>query len=412
MNQTSGESRYYCGVEGGGTSTTLAISQGNVLLGTKTIGPSRPTFPFNQQEAKQIANMIHEAIISFIPSPTNTTNAAPLLHAIVLSMSGFGQRKEALVLEQAITEMNLAEICIVAGDAAGPLECLNAYTSTISQNTNESSSTTPPTHGIILISGTGSACFRYDLQDPFDESKQQQQQQQQQQHDTTTTITHLAETFRTAFSKYQARSGGRGQLLGDHGSAYWIGQQALSTAFLAYDGMLKRPSEINLIHIATEFYQVETLPDVIPLLYDAKLGKAKIASFAKRIAEEARTNETSYATYEIISEAAEWLARMTSSVIPKENNGKDVHVVVLMVGSVWKSFDMLQESYMERLMLPTPDSTIDLIRLESTAAYGCLNACVRMFGNLKKEAEGGGNVLRELAANSAKKLMSRRGLEL
>lgn len=74
-------------------------------------------------------------------------------------------------------------------------------------------------------------------------------------------------------------------------------------------GLLKRPSEINLIHIATEFYQVETLPDVIPLLYDAKLGKAKIASFAKRIAEEARTNETSYATYEIICESVTVTAR-------------------------------------------------------------------------------------------------------
>ena len=429
----------FAGVEGGGTSTTVALSCDGQLLGTKTGGASNP-FLLGENAVVIISSMIRDLVQTLVPENLWTTKSPPL-RAVVMTMSGFGRREDAAALEAAVLSSGLAQECVVAGDGAGPLECLHAWLSlhrnrNRDRNRNRNSysedgggdgrgegdapnNTMPPTHGVVLISGTGSACFCYDLT--------------QNTESTETTMKNSNEKnckddaiaiFRERFSKYQARAGGRGHLMGDHGSAYWIGQQALSAAFLAQDGMLTRPSELALVDIATEFYDVETLPELIPLLHETSQGKTRIAAFAERVVDEARTNVSSDATYEIVVEAAEWLARMTSAVIPSPSVrsrssasasasasastlAEDVHVVVLLVGSVWKSFDMLRDSYMERLMLPTAESTIDLVRLEGTAAFGCLEAAVRLFGNEQQAVS-----LTELAANSAVKIDSKRGLEL
>ena len=103
---------------------------------------------------------------------------------------------------------------------------------------------------------------------------------------------------------------------------------------------------------------------------------------------------------------------MTNALIPNGGGGdgggqgkttatSDVHIVVLLVGSVWKSYDMLRPHYIGGLQLPTVNSTIDLVRLKETAAYGCVDAAVRMFGTGEgKGTERSGSFTHAAAASA------------
>jgi N-acetylglucosamine kinase-like BadF-type ATPase len=415
--------QYYAGVEGGGTSTSVVVSCGNVTIGTAVGSASNP-FLLGHNAATKIALLLQQLIAPLVNQHHHNDTEPVPLHCIVMSMSGYGRRKDALVLEKAVVDSGLAKHCIVAGDTAGPLECLKSW---ITTQPTQPTQPTPPTpnslpvltHGLVLISGTGSACFRYTLSSA-NESKDGQDEKDSRE-DQVGQVTSLpgdslpGDAFRQRFSNYDARSGGRGHVMGDQGSAYWIGQQALSTAFLAHDGMATRPSEVALVEIVKEFYQLNQLVDVIPLVHDPVEGKTKVASLCERIVQEARTNPKSHATREIVQRAAEWLANMTNALIPNGGGGgggggggqdkttatSDVHIVVLLVGSVWKSYDMLRPHYIGGLQLPTVNSTIDLVRLKETAAYGCVDAAVRMFGTGEgKGTERSGSFTHAAAASA------------
>jgi N-acetylglucosamine kinase-like BadF-type ATPase len=411
--------RLHAGVEGGGTSTTVVVSMGDQILGTESTIASNP-FLLGKEPEKTITKIVSECVLNILSKYNESKEDRklndPKLYSMVMTMSGYGRKHDAIVLEEAIIASGLAKHCVVAGDSAGSLECLHSWLSVTSSTQEPSSNikTTQPSHGIVLISGTGSACFRYDLK------TNQSNSSSSTSSTPSSSSSSQGDAFRHRFSNYDGRVGGRGHLLGDQGSAYWIGQQALSTAFLAHDGLLTRPSEVALVNIAKDFYQVEEMVDLIPIVHDVSKGKTKVASFCERVMSEARDNESSQATHEIVVEAAEWLARMTSAVIPS-NNQEDVHVVLLLVGSVWKSYDMLKEHFIERLILPTMESTIELLRLKKSAAYGCVDAAYRMFNGSDKidksdkseEFKSATTVSTKIAAASAvEKIEIIKGLEL
>jgi N-acetylglucosamine kinase-like BadF-type ATPase len=117
----------FAGVEGGGTSTTVALSCDGQLLGTKTGGASNP-FLLGENAVVIISSMIRDLVQTLVPENLWTTKSPPL-RAVVMTMSGFGRREDAAALEAAVLSSGLAQECVVAGDGAGPLECLHAWLS-------------------------------------------------------------------------------------------------------------------------------------------------------------------------------------------------------------------------------------------------------------------------------------------
>ncbi|WP_170840697.1 N-acetylglucosamine kinase [Oceanobacillus limi] len=76
------------------------------------------------------------------------------------------------------------------------------------------------------------------------------------------------------------RVGGWGYLFSDYGSGYSIGRDALSEAFLAYDGL---KDYTYLIDLLQKYYNVEALPETIKKLYQGTNPRTEIASLSRLV---------------------------------------------------------------------------------------------------------------------------------
>ena len=83
-----------------------------------------------RQAATKIALLLQQLIAPLVNQHHHNDTEPVPLNCIVMSMSGYGRRKDALVLEKAVVDSGLAKHCIVAGDTAGPLECLKSWITT------------------------------------------------------------------------------------------------------------------------------------------------------------------------------------------------------------------------------------------------------------------------------------------
>lgn len=107
------------------------------------------------------------------------------------------------------------------------------------------------------------------------------------------------------------RSGGWGHILGDEGSGYALGQQALQAVVRAVDG---RGPATTLMHRILEHWQLTNPYDLISHIYP--LGdKAMIAQLSTRVLQAAREGDV--VAKEIIRHAAEELALAVSAVYKK-----------------------------------------------------------------------------------------------
>ncbi|WP_196493792.1 N-acetylglucosamine kinase [Ornithinibacillus caprae] len=140
------------------------------------------------------------------------------------------------------------------------------------------------------------------------------------------------------------RVGGWGYLFSDYGSGYAIGRDGVSEAFKAYDGITE---ETVLIRLLEMHYQVTSLPDIIPFIYQSKNPRTELASISK-----------------IVSEAADLGDQVAAKIYQK--NGEDLgqsivclskklfphtcKVPVVLTGGVFKRHDLLMDTMQEVLV--------------------------------------------------------------
>lgn len=106
-----------------------------------------------------------------------------------------------------------------------------------------------------------------------------------------------------------ARSGGWGHIIGDEGSAYWLGCHALDAVMRAYDG---RASDTLLTSLLLAAYHAPTPPALLSVVYAEPFEKDRIARAAVCVAEAADNGDPTASA--LLQEAAMQLFGLSHAV--------------------------------------------------------------------------------------------------
>jgi N-acetylglucosamine kinase-like BadF-type ATPase len=168
---------------------------------------------------------------------------------------------------------------------------------------------------------------------------------------------------------YAARAGGWGYVIGDEGSSYWIGRQALAAVVRDADG---RGPQTRLSALALEHYGVPHVPALVRAVYDTGLRKQAIAGLGP-IVDRARA-EGDIVASDILRLASEELVRAASSVIERLEMRGDVFRIVL-AGGTFGAIPWLADDVARRLADVAPRATATLLEVEP--ARGAVQLALR-----------------------------------
>ncbi len=131
----------------------------------------------------------------------------------------------------------------------------------------------PDGHGIVLVAGTGSNAYGIDP------------------------------------TGKRARSGGWGYLLGDEGSAFWLGHAAVRAGIRAADG---RGPATNLYERICAHLEVREPARLVEWFYDQELSRTRVAQLARLVVEAAVDGDET--AQDLLDHAARHLARAARAV--------------------------------------------------------------------------------------------------
>ncbi|KAH8313708.1 hypothetical protein KR067_010598, partial [Drosophila pandora] len=262
--------------------------------------------------ARRIADMVERA-----KEEAGISKTTPLT-SLGLSLSGCEQEATNLELEQELrtTFPDLALSYAVSSDTMGSMFTASAI------------------GGMVLISGTGSNCL---LRNP----------------DGTT-----------------ANCGGWGNFLGDEGSAWFISYRAVKVVFDDMDNFEKSPAPVDKTWaLIKDHFNIETRYDMLPHCY-AKFDKPFFANLCKKLAQNADSGDE--LARGLFREAGVHLARMIVALLPQVSKElvKSGSLSVVCVGSVWSSWNLLQDAFTAELAKTHIKYNLKLVRITKSSAYG------------------------------------------
>jgi N-acetylglucosamine kinase-like BadF-type ATPase len=159
-----------------------------------------------------------------------------------------------------------------------------------------------------------------------------------------------------------ARAGGWGWRLGDEGSGYWIGLEAMRAALAAADG---RGPETLLGRALLEHFEIAAPAQILRAVYDGEFPRQKVAALAPRVDAAAVSGDGE--ARRILTAAAEELARAANSVRRRLALEGRPHDVVLS-GGTFAAAPTLLSLVSERLA--APGARVE--RLEGEPAEGAV----------------------------------------
>jgi N-acetylglucosamine kinase-like BadF-type ATPase len=183
----------------------------------------------------------------------------------------------------------------------------------------------PEGTGIVLISGTGSIAYGID---PMGKT---------------------------------ARSGGWGYLLGDEGSAFWLGHAAVRQGIRAADG---RGPATTLYERIREHLHVQVPADLVEWFYDQELSRTRVARLARLVEEAAEDGDE--AAIDLLDQAAQHLARAAQAVDRQLEFAAPYKLVLS--GGTFRACPSLAGRIEKQLDLPTSR----LVRLKAEPATGAV----------------------------------------
>ena len=144
------------------------------------------------------------------------------------------------------------------------------------------------------------------------------------------------------------KAGGWGHVLGDEGSGYWIGLNALKAALTYRDGSGPATSLLGATCDEYQLERIELLPD---LVYGKPLTKSEVAALAARVAREAEAGDE--VARKLFERAAQDLARQVAAVVTNLDFG-DEPFPVATVGGTFRAGAVLLEPFTRAVLEAAP----------------------------------------------------------
>ncbi len=267
---------YVIGVDGGGTKTEFVLLDFSGSVIGRAKGDSTNYQAIGGKKLKE------ELLKGFTTLVNSTNVSSNKINQIFLGLAGAGResdRKEIIALfsdtefEQKIAVDSDAMVALAGAFGTGP--------------------------GIIIISGTGAICFG--------KSK----------------------------SGEIVRAGGWGYLLGDEGSGYFIGREAIIAALKDRDG---RGEKTNLRSSLEKHFNLSSIDQIIPHIYQNRIDRVAIADLAPIVFEQAIKGDN--IAEEIIRRTGKELGILAKAVAQQLDFDGD-EIKVALIGSIFKQKDML-----------------------------------------------------------------------
>lgn len=289
---------FYIGIDGGGTKTsfTLFDEAGNVL-DRKNLASCHPMQVSEKQAVALLRKGIEDVLININPISSDEVK-------IVAGMAGYGKSLDLC------SQIN--RVCLLAFK--------EFHYRIVSDIEIAHEAALGGRDGIVVIAGTGSIGL-------------------------------------AKHGGARHYCGGWGFLLGDEGSAYWIGKEMLNSFTRQSDG---RERKSDLYAFIKEYYQLEKDSEIISYIQNEMYDKRKeIARLAKHGYELLKKNDASL--YIIYDNAAKEIAKIYNSLAMNF----DVAIAASYIGGVFLSKDILLPLIQEKL-----DSRVILQAPKHSSEYG------------------------------------------
>lgn len=295
--------KYVIGIDGGGTSSTLRIlDEQGTELGSGVGGPTN----MSAQPVEEVRNTLDNLIIGSIEHAGLSIGEC---NALCIGTAGAGRAYQSTILKGIIKDIGIKKNVIVRNDADIAL---------VAGAGKE--------EGIIVIAGTGSIAYGSTLE---------------------------GKSYRT---------GGWGHIVGDEGSAYYIGARALTEALRSYDG--RRESTL-LLPMLMDAINVDDVDYMIKYIYDDGFSKTKIAKLAKVVDEAYKKGDQT--AKEILSDGSYELFLLADAVVRKLGFN-DITTTLVTSGSVLLKNDFVFKNFERYVEQNYPK--LQIVKLDKDAAYG------------------------------------------
>ena len=301
--------RYVIGIDAGGTKTVGLLADENGKVLTKARGGGANLVVHGELAVEKVLHQVIEDLDS--PEP---------IAAVCLGMAGVDRREDQELMRGVARRLRLPEAFQIVPD---PLIALVAGA--------------PGGIGIVVVAGTGSISYGVDP------------------------------------SGKTARAGGWGYLLGDEGSAFWLGHAAVRAGIRALDG--RGPATALLDRIAGKL-ELEIPNGLVKWFYDQERSRNRVAALASVVEEAA--NDGDEVASDLLNQAAQHLARAGRSVARQLDFGDSFPFV--QAGGVFRACPSLFDRVEASLAMPQAEP----VRLENEPATGAVTLAIQLLGEIGK----------------------------
>ena len=281
--------RYVVGVDGGGTKTTAAVVGDDLgPVGQATTGPANHRSVGIETAGMNIANAIRDAL-------RGAEVTLDEVAGVCMCLSGFDTDLDLPVPQRAVRALGYEGPTIMENDVVGAWAGATAVQP-----------------GIVIIAGTGSTGLGMNAH---------------------------GELWRTDGWDY---------ILGDFGSGYAIGREAIRAAMKAMDG---RATATLLTDKLGAAYGVRDAEAMRRLVDSTAFGKFEIAGFAMQVSEAAEAGDVK--ARDILASAGRELAEQAVAII-RQLNMAETEFPLATVGSVFKSTPWVTEPFRRAISQVAP----------------------------------------------------------
>jgi N-acetylglucosamine kinase-like BadF-type ATPase len=284
------------GIDVGGTKTVCLLADENGRILGEGHGPGGNLLAAGEEELERVLRDAVDAAID---------GRGIAIDAICLGVAGVDREDEIRTVHDVVARVgyrsrvvvvNDALIALVAGAGAAP--------------------------GIVVIAGTGSIVYGRNAR-------------------------NLA-----------ARAGGWGHIIGDEGSGYWIGREALAAVVRASDG---RGPDTQLTEAVMRHFELADVTELVRVVYDRELPRVSVAALGPVI-QRARDSGDPVAI-RILDRAAAELAVAADAVATRLDLREDACRVVL-AGGVFRVVPWLTSELGRQLATMAPHWRVDVLDCE------------------------------------------------